>query len=578
MAKSFVIQCPDCGKYLEAKTGLFAKKTVKCICGRVIDIKSEKMTTKICPHCGNEVMYDQSKGFDATCPVCHHKINTEEDLYSLVHFTCPYCSASQTANKNEVTHTCTVCGAVIDVKKRLAEEAFKKSEDISVVKGDIPNNVFVWKHPIEDFKLGSQLIVHASQEAIFFRDGVSYDVLGAGRYTLEKNVIPALNEVYKLPEDSDVAIHTEVYFINKTVQTGILWGTPSKVRIMEPTLNFPVEIGARGSFNLEVCDSKKLVMKLVGTASGLNQKEIVDGGLGYDLEYVRGKFADMIAMNVTSMLARILTENKINLLTVDTMKAEIARLLEVVINKGLLEFGLQIPNGQFYVTDIVTPENDPNYVRMKKQYLASLDLKDDEITKARIISKGDVELTGKQVEAKLAYFDTHTEIDLSKIATQGAVDDTKIMAVGSAEIDKINAQSVAETTKILAGSSADSVVIGAKSEAERIKLEGHAAVAVYRDMAMAEAEALKAKDGDYEKETDRIVGQKLAEKGITINVNLPSGPEKWTCASCGKEGITSNFCPDCGAKKLAKPTKWNCSCGKTNIESNFCPDCGNKRN
>ena len=125
MAKSFVIQCPDCGRYVEAQIGFFAKKTVKCSCGREINVKTDKMTTKICPHCGNEVMYDQSKGVEAVCPVCHKKINTEEDLYALVHFTCPSCLGAQTANKNAITHTCTLCGNVIDVKKRIAQEEMK---------------------------------------------------------------------------------------------------------------------------------------------------------------------------------------------------------------------------------------------------------------------------------------------------------------------------------------------------------------------------------------------------------------------------------------------------------------------
>ena len=555
MAKSFVIQCPDCGKYVEAQIGLFAKKTVKCSCGREIDVKKDKMSTKVCPHCGNEVMYDQSKGTDAVCPVCHKKINTEEDLYAFVHFTCPSCQGAQTANKNNSTHTCTLCGTVIDVKKRLAQEELKKSGNASVIKWDMSNDVFVWKHPIEDFTLGSQLIVNASQEALFFRDGVALDLFGAGRYTLERNVIPALDEIYKLPEDSGVAIHTEVYFINKTVQTGIRWGTPSKVRVMEPTLNFPVELGARGSFNLEVFDSRTLVTKLVGTTSGFTQSEVFGEGTGYGIEYVRGKFADLIAMNITSLLARIITENKINLLTIDTMKTDISRLLGNAVNKGLMEFGLRIPEGQFYVVGILTPDDDPNYIRMKKQYLASLDLKDAEIEAAKIASDGDLEIARRQVDARLRMFDAQTDVDIAKVSAQGIADSAKIMATGSA----------------------DSVVIEAKGEAERIKLEGHAAVDVYREKAMAEADALKAKGGDYEKETARIVNSTVAENGVTfVNINVENA-DKWTCSSCGKTGITSNFCPDCGAKKLAPPTTWDCSCGTKGIKSKFCPECGAKR-
>ena len=43
------------------------------------------------------------------------------------------------------------------------------------------NTVFVWKHPLEDFNLGSQLIVHESQEALLFRNGRALDLFPAGR-------------------------------------------------------------------------------------------------------------------------------------------------------------------------------------------------------------------------------------------------------------------------------------------------------------------------------------------------------------------------------------------------------------
>ena len=76
MAK-FSIECPECGKYAEAKTGFFAKKKIRCTCGNVINVRVDKLATRECPHCGNQVMFDQSKGEDAVCPVCHEKINTK---------------------------------------------------------------------------------------------------------------------------------------------------------------------------------------------------------------------------------------------------------------------------------------------------------------------------------------------------------------------------------------------------------------------------------------------------------------------------------------------------------------------
>ena len=54
---------------------------------------------------------------------------------------------------------------------------------ISVIKYEGDNQTFIWKHPYEDFSLGSQLIVHESQEAIFFMNGQALDLFGPGRYT-----------------------------------------------------------------------------------------------------------------------------------------------------------------------------------------------------------------------------------------------------------------------------------------------------------------------------------------------------------------------------------------------------------
>lgn len=594
----FVIECPDCGRYVEVGTGLFAKKKVKCACGRVIDANRDKMASKVCPHCGNTVLYDQSKGESAACPVCHEKINASVDKSVLVKITCPSCACELSVDKNAERYTCALCGTTFDVQKRIAQEQVKKSGAVSVIKWEAGNDVFVWKHPIEDFNLGSQLIVHQTQEALFFRDGRALDLFGAGRYTLETQKIPLLGELYRLPPNADAALHSEIYFINKTVQTGIKWGTPSKVRIIEPISNIPIEIGARGSFNLTVSDSRKLILRLVGTASAFAQTDVNDNGEAYSVEYMRGKFADMITMNVTALLARVITENRLNVLTIDNMKPEISRILGNAINRELSEYGMQIPDGQFYVTDIVTPEDDPNYISLKRQYVAaSLDIRDEQIAKAKVEAAGERAMAEKAAEAGLKLFD----------------------AQATAVTAKISAQGMADTAKIMASASSDSTVIVAQGEAERIKLEGKAEADAYRAQAMAEADEMRAKGYSYREETQRQVGMQAMQNGLPgtgaaagggvaqdmIGLGVTLGtvggivnmtkeiidpivsdinsvgkqsviPGGWNC-SCGRTDIRSKFCPDCGAKKPETVAGWTCpSCGTKNILSKFCPECGQK--
>lgn len=586
----FVIECPDCGSYVEVGTGLFAKKKVKCTCGHVIDANREKMTSKVCPHCGNTVIYDQSKGESAVCPVCHEKINASADKSVLVKVTCPSCACELSVDKNASQYTCTLCGTTFDVQRRIAQEKVKNKGTVSVIKWEANNDIFVWKHPIEDFNLGSQLIVHQSQEALFFRDGRALDLFGAGRYTLQTQSIPLLENIYKLPTNADQALHSEIYFINKTVQTGIKWGTPSRVRIIEPTSGLPIEIGARGSFNLEVCDSRKLIVRLVGTASGFGQSEVVDGGNAYSVEYMRGKFADMITMNVSSLLARVITENKLNVLTIDTMKPEISRILGSAINRELEVYGLQIPEGQFYVTDVMTPDDDPNYIRLKNQYVsASLDIREEQIRKAKIEATESRIMAEKAVAAKVNLFDAQTAAVSAKIAAQGMADASVIMASGSAE---------------------------------GTRLTGTADADVYRAQAMAEADEMHAKGYTYQDETKRQIDMEALQNGLPGTGNSSGGgvggiagdvvglgvtlgavggimnmtkeivdpilsdvnsigkqtdtPTGWNCA-CGQKNISSKFCPECGAAKPLPIVGWNCSCGQRGITSKFCPECGSKK-
>ncbi len=584
--KKFVITCPECGSYVEASTGVFAKKKVVCACGCEIDVNQTKMSKKKCPHCGNEVVYDQSKGEEALCPVCHKKINASADKVGLIKITCPSCACELTTDKNAEKITCVLCGSEIDVQKRIAQEKIKNSNAVSDIKWDSSEGVLVWKHPVEDFNMGTQLTVHASQEALFFRDGRALDLFGAGRYTLETQKIPMLSEIYKLPPDADRSLHSEVYFFNKTVQTGIKWGTPSRVRIIEPVTNMPVEIGARGTFNLEISDARKLILKLVGTASAFGTADVVDSGKGYSVEYMRGKFSDMIAMHVTSLLARVIMENNLRLYTIDIMKPQISAILAAAINRELEAFGLHIPEGQFYVTDILN--DDENYKQIIEQDTAAvLEIHREKLAVAKEEAVRARTMAELETKAKANLFETQVEAESARISSLGVADSTATIAQG---------------------------------EAQRIKLEGGASADVYRAQAMAEAEEMHLKgysqkdvlQTDVQKAYANALGQMGANGGgtgggmlgdvaglgvalgamgsvidmtkeaMTPMMNMGAtavAPTEigWTCV-CGKKNIMTRFCPDCGAAKPATvDAAWDCACGRKGIATKFCPDCGTKR-
>ena len=95
----FVMECPNCRKYVEASTGFFSRKTITCSCGYLIRVRTDKMTSRHCPYCGNDVVFDQSKGKNAKCLVCGEPINTMVEQDRNAEFHCAQCGVKLVASK-----------------------------------------------------------------------------------------------------------------------------------------------------------------------------------------------------------------------------------------------------------------------------------------------------------------------------------------------------------------------------------------------------------------------------------------------------------------------------------------------
>lgn len=453
----FVIECPNCGKFAEARTGFFARKKIDCACGYTIDVRTDKLAGRECPHCGNMVVFDQSKGEKALCPVCHEPINTMAEQSSTVEFSCAQCGIRLRTSKAAATYTCPVCDCVNDVAERVATEKIKKDGLASIIKYEGDNETLVWKHPIEDFNFGSQLIVHESQEAIFFRDGQALDLFGAGRYTLQTQQLPLLEKIYKLPTDTEGTFHSEVYFVNLATQMGIKWGTDSKVRLFDPASGLHIEIGASGEFNIRVTDSRKLLLKVVGTTGGLGQEQLLGIGNG------KGFFRSMVMTQVKSYLAQTIKENAINILEIDEHLMALSGALRERIDAALDEYGLTMP--EFYVSRIVTPDDDPNFRRMKEQYAE------------------------------------------------------QYLLVRQENIRKAEAEAAADRKAIEAQTAARMKIIGAQGEAEALKIQKQAEAEAYRMQAEAEAAEMRMKGYTYQQETSRQVGLEAMKNGLGGGAN-----------------------------------------------------------
>lgn len=588
MAK-FVIECPHCGNFAEGKTGFFAKKRVDCSCGRTINIQVDKMTSRVCAHCGNSVVFDQTKGGRAVCPVCHEPINEMSDQSKVEEFSCLQCGVKLRTNKGTIKFTCPVCDCENDVAERVMQEKIRKDGLASIIKYEGDADTFVWKHPIEDFNYGSQLIVHESQEAVFFRDGQALDTFGPGRYTLETQQLPLLEKVYKLPTDTEGTFHSEVYYINLSTIMGIKWGTDSKVRMFDPVSGLHIELGACGEFNVKVTNSRKLLSKLIGTSGGLRQEQILGLGNG------KGYFRAMVMTQVKSYLVQSIKESNINILEIDEHLIDLSTNLRDKLNRYLDDYGLA--STEFFVSNVMTPDEDPNFRKMKAQYAEQyLVVRQEQIKK----SEAEAAQLRKAVEAQ-------TEAQMKIIGAQGGAEVLKIQKQAEAEAYKMQAEAEAaemrmkgytyqqETARqvgleamknglVGTGTGAGSVVGDIAGLGVSLGAMGSVMNMTKEAIAPMSSAAVQVSDSISNSITgtwDCNCGQKGIIGNFCNNCGLPrpkpvvqiSGT--WDCI-CGQKGIVGNFCSNCGAKR-PESYSWDCSCGQTGIIGNFCNNCGKKR-
>ena len=302
-----------------------------------------------------------------------------------------------------------------------------------IIKYEGDNNTFIWKHRCEDFNSLTQLIVHESQEAVFFMNGQALDLFGAGRYTLETQNIPKLGKLLNRATGDQTPFHCEVYFINKTVQMALKWGTDSKVRYIDPESGLPLELGASGEMNLCVSDSRKLLTKLVGTMDGIawgdERKGETNERNGFT-KSLQNSFRPLISAAVKSNLASSIKALNINILEIDEHLTEIGDILHKKVLPGFEEYGLTIP--QFFLTNVVLPEDDPNFKRVRELYTISLQ-------KRMISAEAEVNTAKAQAAAQVAAAAREAVLERQQTQTE--------IARREAERKVITAQAEAEAQK-----------------------------------------------------------------------------------------------------------------------------------
>ena len=238
------------------------------------------------------------------------------------------------------------------------EEEQKSAELFSVIKNDRPyDDIIVWKTAKEDFNNNTQLIVMESEEALFVKDGIVVDTITAGRHTLNTANFPFIEKLQRKIAGGVNLYSAQIYFVDKAHKLEMLWGTDSPIQIKDAEFGFAVGVRARGSYSIQIKDSKKFFVKLVGNTELFTKESIED------------MFRSAFQMKIKTAIAKEMRQSNLTILDMNTELENISEKVQNSLAEIIDEYGIRLVN--FYVSDISIPMDDPNYAMINEAYAAA---------------------------------------------------------------------------------------------------------------------------------------------------------------------------------------------------------------
>jgi len=240
--------------------------------------------------------------------------------------------------------------AIIDVVKWDEEtylEYKKNGETVHAM-----DEVFAWKFPRNELSTWTQLIVHESQEAVLFRAGAMDGPFAPGRHVLKTENLPVISKLLNLPFGRS-PFTAEVWYTNRAIPLNIPWDTPEPIRLLDPQFKVAVPVLANGQYAIQIENSRKFLVKLVGTLSEFNKEKLID--------YFRG----MILTIAKTTIARKVADggDKNTVLNISTELLTISNLIEIELRKVLEDFGVKLVN--FYVNHIDVDQDDASVLKLQ---------------------------------------------------------------------------------------------------------------------------------------------------------------------------------------------------------------------
>ncbi|MBQ8172101.1 MAG: SPFH domain-containing protein [Oscillospiraceae bacterium] len=199
------------------------------------------------------------------------------------------------------------------------------------------NSEFAYRFPHSNLSTGTQLIVHESQEAVFFSKGQILGKFGPGSHTLSTQNLPLLRNLFGIPFGGKNPFMAEVWFVNKTAPLNIDWVT-TPMRVLDADYGQMLPLVATGRYGLKVRDAERFLVKLVGTMQSFTSRELTD--------HFKGA---MIAKTNSSIMA-FMNANHVGINSIAMHLDDLSRFIKQPMAEFWEDYGFNLEG--FYITEV----------------------------------------------------------------------------------------------------------------------------------------------------------------------------------------------------------------------------------